>query len=401
MSEREGIVGAPTADGIEIIPRPEAARWDAKRGPKSRKRNRGLGTVYRRDDGPWYWVQYSVRGRQRREPANTTDEQAARDFLRDRLAEAARGAPLSRGKVTLAQLAEMVIQDYENNDRKSTVRVRCHFRHLQDFFGGDALAVDLPAQMRRYISDRRKAGAAASTIRSEVHAGLGRGLTLAFEAKLIGHRERLPRVEVNNTRTGFFTDAEIAVLLPLLPEYMRPFTEAAYITGWRRGELRELCWTQVDWETGSLRLERGTTKSGEPRQFPFTAHRRLAAIIRVQRERTSAGERKTGRLCPWVFHRDGHQVAWFYDGWHTACTKAGVPGRLFHDLRRSAVRNLTRAGINESVAMKISGHETNSVFKRYDIISNADVTDAVRKLAGLGKVIPIRGGTRKGRKASR
>lgn len=278
MSEWEGIVGAPTADGIEIIPRPEAARWDAKRGSKSRKRNRGLGTVYRRDDGPWYWVQYSVRGRQCREPANTTDEQAARDFLRDRLAEAERGAPLSRGKVTLAQLAEMVIQDYENNDRKSTARVRCHFRHLQDFFGGDALAV---------------------------------------------------------------------------------------------------------------------------RRFPFTAHPRLAAIIREQRERTSAVERKTGRLCPWVFHRDGHQVAWFYDGWHTACTKAGVLGRLFHDLRRSAVRNLTRAGINESVAMKISGHETTSVFKRYDIISNADVTDAVRKLAGLGKVIPIRGATRKGRKASR
>ncbi len=349
-----------------------------------RKRSRGIGTVYRRPGGTRYWIQFSVRGRRVREPANTTDEGAARDFLRDRLMEAERGAPLAR----------------ENNDRKSTARVRCHFRHLQDAFGADALAVDLPAQMRRYISARKKEGAAASTIRSEVHAGLGRGLTLAFEAKLIGHRDRLPRVEVNNTRTGFFTDAEVAVLLPLLPEYMRPFTEAAYITGWRRGELRELRWTQVDFETGSLRLERGTTKSGQPRQFPFTAHPRLAAIIREQRERTSAVERKTGRICPWVFHRDGHQVAWFYDGWHTACTKAEVPGRLFHDLRRSAVRNLTRAGVSESVAMEISGHETNSVFKRYDIISSADVADAVRKLAGLGKVIPIRA-SRKGRKAAK
>jgi hypothetical protein len=74
---------------------------------------------------------------------------------------------------------------------------------------------------------------------------------------------------------------------------------------------------------------------------------------------------------------------WYYDGWRTACRKAGVPDRLFHDLRRSAVRNLIRAGVSENVSMSISGHRTRSVFDRYHIISSQDQTEAVRKFAAL------------------
>jgi hypothetical protein len=140
----------------------------------------------------------------------------------------------------------------------------------------------------------------------------------------------------------------------------------------------------VDWETGTIRLERGTTKSGEPRSFPFSAHPRLAEILRGLREETSAHQRVNGTLCPWVFHREGRQVrGWYYDGWRTACKKAGVPGRLFHDLRRSAVRNLIRAGVSENVAMSITGHKTRSIFDRYHIVSSQDQTEAVRKLAAL------------------
>src|SRR5206468_5476509 len=131
--------------------------------------------------------------------------------------------------------------------------------------------------------------------------------------------------------------------------------------GWRRGELRSLRWSQVDWAAGTIRLDRGTTKSGEPRSFPFAAHPRLAELLAEQLEATRAFERASGSLCPWVFHRQGHEVTWYYDAWTTACEKAGVPGRLFHDLRRSAVRNLVRAGVSERVAMMLTGHKTRSV----------------------------------------
>ncbi len=169
--------------------------------------------------------------------------------------------------------------------------------------------------------------------------------------------------------------------------------ETAYICGWRRGELLALQWAQVDWESGTIRLERGTTKSGEPRTFPFGAHPRLAGLLRAQRQRTSAFERATGSVCPWVFHRNGRRLrGWYYDSWRTACRKAGVPGRLVHDLRRSAVRNLIRAGVSEQVAMTLSGHKTRSVFDRYNITSSADQREAVQKLAALqgGAALPAR-----------
>src|SRR5262245_44981782 len=91
--------------------------------------------------------------------------------------------------------------------------------------------------------------------------------------------------------------------------------------------------------------------------------------------------------CPWVFFNDrGQRIGRFQRSWRTACTLAGVakdggePDRLFHDLRRSGVRNLIRAGVPESVAMRISGHKTRSVFERYNIVSERDLHEAARKL---------------------
>jgi hypothetical protein len=99
---------------------------------------------------------------------------------------------------------------------------------------------------------------------------------------------------------------------------------------------------------------------------------------------TSALERERGSVCPWVFHRNGRQLrGWYYDSWRAACRKAGLPGRLVHDLRRSAVRNLVRAGVSEQVAMTLSGHKTRSVFDRYNITSSADQREAVQKLAAM------------------
>jgi integrase len=103
---------------------------------------------------------------------------------------------------------------------------------------------------------------------------------------------------VANTRRGFFTDSDIERLLPHLPEYLRPIDESAYITGWRRGELCSLRWSQVDWETGTMRLERGATKSGEPRSFPFIAHPRLNALLRERLRRAKEWERENKAICP-------------------------------------------------------------------------------------------------------
>jgi len=111
----------------------------------------------------------------------------------------------------------------------------------------------------------------------------------------------------------------------------------------------------------------------------------LSALLERQREQVEVLEKAMGQIIPWVFHREGRQVRDFRGAWKGACERAGVPGRLVHDLRRTAVRNLERAGVPRSVAMKLTGHKTESVYRRYAIVSEADLSVGVQKLAALHK----------------
>jgi hypothetical protein len=162
----------------------------------------------------------------------------------------------------------------------------------------------------------------------------------------------------------------------------------AYYTGWRiNSELLALQWHQIDRAAGVLRLEPNTTKNREGRTFKYAEIEELRASIEGLWGRHQALERR-GILTPLVFCRlKGQPVLTFHKRWKTACAAAGCPGRIPHDFRRTAVRNLNRAGVPETVAMKISGHKTRSVFDRYDITSEEDLAEASRKLQALSGTI--------------
>jgi integrase len=193
----------------------------------------------------------------------------------------------------------------------------------------------------------------------------------------------IPSIEVRNVRTGFFEESEFKAVLANLPEDLQPVAEFAYLTGWRKQEILRLQWRQISFEAGTVRLEPGSTKNDEGRTFPFNSYPALKALLERQKAKTDALQQASEIIVPWVFHRNGKPIRDYRKAWKDACKDAGVPGRIPHDFRRTAVRNLERAGVPRSVAMKLTGHKTESVYRRYAIVSEADLSEGVAKLAAL------------------
>ena len=211
-------------------------------------------------------------------------------------------------------------------------------------------------------------------------AVLKRAFRLAEQGGRLLHRPYIPLLREDNVRQGFFERAEFEDVRKHLPTALRGVATFAYLTGWRIGEILPLRWAQVDRKAHTVRLEPGTTKNKTGRTFPYDVLPELAEVIEEQwREHERLASRAV--LCPYVFNRNGKPIKSLRHVWRTACDAAGVPGMLMHDFRRTAVRNLVRAGVPGTVAMRLTGHKTRSVFDRYDVTSEADLRDAVGRLA--------------------
>ncbi|MBI4584013.1 MAG: tyrosine-type recombinase/integrase [Planctomycetes bacterium] len=357
-------------------------------------KGRGIGYVYqpvyvdkksgeKKVSAVW-WIQYCWRGRRYRESTNSTRRSEAQALLKRRLGEIGQGkfVGASAEKVTFEDLAVLLLDDYKVNGRKSIERAEGSTKRLREFFG-QSLALDISAdRVNIYIRLRQEAGAENATIQKEL-AALKRMFTLAVQCGRLSIKPYLPTLKVSNVRQGFFEEPEFQTLMAKLPEHLKPVAHFAYLTGWRKSEIVNLLWCQVDFVAGIIRLEPGTTKNNEGREFPFAALPALADLLRRQREYTDAVQKAQDRIVPWTFHRNGEPVGDFKKAWQTACRAALIPGRLFHDFRRTAVRNLERASVPRSVAMKLTGHKTEAVYRRYAITSQSDLREGVAKLASM------------------
>ena len=207
--------------------------------------------------------------------------------------------------------------------------------------------------------------------------------TLALQAGKVAVKPHIPRLHVSNARAGFFEESEFRAVLDQLPTYLKPPMTFAYLTGWRSSEVLGLKWTNVDFRAQEIRLEPGTTKNDQARTFPFAILAPLRDLIYKQREQTE-------KDIPWVFHNAGRPIVDYYGAWRKACKEACLPGKLVHDFRRTAVRNLERAGVPRSVAMKLTGHLTESIYRRYAVVSPADLNAGVEKLARLHELLEVK-----------
>jgi len=371
--------------------------------PTPATERRDFGHLYRRGDT--WWIRYSVGGKRYRESTRSSSEREAEKFLARREAELAVGsftAPDVK-RTTFADLEQMLRDEYVVQGYRSLDRVDCSFKQLATRFAGvraNAITLD---RLNRYVRERLEAQAALGTVWNELKA-LKAAFHLALRAGRVARVPPFPTLDgADHVRTGFFEEADFRAVVAELAPPLRPPLEFAYFTGWRiPSEVLVLTWAQVDFDAGLVRLEVGATK-GKPgkrdgRTFPFAALPALTALLLQQRAHTDAGERATGRIIPWVFHRQGKPIRDYHHAWAGALQRAAVVtrdglevvvrpqllGRVPHDFRRTAVRNLERAGVSRSVAKKLTGHKTDAVYNRYAIAPEQDLREGVAKLAELG-----------------
>ncbi len=346
-----------------------------------------MGSLYRRKLASGHrsrvWTaKFYVNGAPLRVSTGCEDRGEAKKWLQQKEGQVAKGEPIvpRYDKVRYDEIANDLRQDYRTNGSRNLKEAETRLAHLDRHFRGwRVLRIGRP-ELIAYCQKRQEEGASNATINREI-AVLKRMFRLAYEDKKVLRIPPVKLLKESAPRQGFFEPDAYEAVCRHLPLTVRPGVAFAYVTGWRGpSEVLPLRWPQVDFKGGVVRLEPGTTKNREARTFPMFPE--LRSLLEAQRAYTDRIQREQGRIIPWVFHRQGTPIRSFRKAWVKACLKAGQPGRIPHDLRRTAVRNMVRRGIGERVAMTLAGHKTRSVFDRYNIVSQGDLHEAARKLQG-------------------
>jgi integrase len=339
-----------------------------------------------REQSIW-WIKYQVGGRPQCVSSGSEKKEDAKKLLREREHLVDKGAAVTAavGKLTFDDAAEDLLNDYRTNGKRSlrTINLRIT-KHLKPFFGGRRMTSIHTALVRAFVARRQEAGASNASINRDLIA-LKRMFTLAVQGEKLLTRPHIPLLKENNVRKGFFEPEQFTSVKNHLPTHLRPIVEFAQITGWRTpSEILPLEWRQVDMKGGEVRLDAGTTKNGEARTFPFTRELRrvLVGQQQVAEQLQRAGTIPRCVFCYATGKKAGQRIteSGFNKAWRKARVAAGCPGRIPHDFRRTAVRNLVRAGVPERVAMQLTGHRTRAIFERYNIVSPGDLRDAAQRL---------------------
>ena len=325
------------------------------------------GRIYRR--GRIYYVAYRWDGREYRESARSTDVAVAERLLATRVAE--RRGHGHAGVLTFDDLVAWYLDDYEVRRLRTLNTARGRVANLRATFGARPATAITPDAIRAYQRTRRAAGAAAATVNRETSA-LSRMLHLAVRSGALAQRPVFPeRLEERGPRQGFFEHADYLAVRRHLPPAYQDVLDFAYYSGWRKREILELRWSEVDEPGGVVRLSPERSKTRVGRVLPIVAP--IAAVLTRRRAHRQGAD-------PLVFRRDAVTVRAWRTAWPAACRRAGVPGRLLHDCRRTAARNLVRAGVPERVAMQLTGHRSRAIFDRYTIVREDELHAAGAQL---------------------
>jgi len=341
---------------------------------------RGKGRIYKRANSSHWWIAYQQRGKEIRESSKSDDPEKAQGLLEKRLREVANDREgikafvgPQQDRLTVGQVLDALETDYKLNGGKALPQFKAHLKPIRDYFGDTKASRVTTRIVDRYIESRLAGKKLGSTVNRET-ALLRHAFRLAIENKVLSAGPKIRRLKESSPRTGFFGLADFEKTVSFLPDHLQGFARFGFLCGWRKSELRSLAWAAVDGR--ELRLGPEHSKNGIGRVLVLEGE--LWSIIERQKKmREYENADGTISFSSYVFHLAGQPIGDFRKAWASACKKADVPGKLFHDLRRTAVRNMRRAHVAEGVAMLISGHRTRSIFERYNIIDDHELGEAM------------------------
>lgn len=363
-------------------------------------------SVYKKPGSKYWWYAFVFKGRRIQKSTRVENRREAENIEKAGWTQLARGEagieekPKAERK-TVGKLLDALENDFKMRGKGSIKNLNLVARVKKDFETkwADTIARD---DVTRYIERRRKEGAAASTVNHALQV-----LASAFKVAELP----FPRVSKlsgkDAVRTGFFSRDELDRVSARLPDDLRDFCLFGFLVGWRKSSIAALTWNDV--EDGVVRLRGKFSKNGKPYFVPIAGE--LAQVIDRRKEARAIKTPSGVVLTNLVFHRDGETIREFRKSWASACIAAGLGamrcpkcegqgkekrcprckaprqyvGKLVHDLRRSAARNFIRSGVNQPVAMRLAGWETDSIFRRYNIIDEVDLRDAMEKLTKYHK----------------
>ena len=254
--------------------------------------------------------------------------------------------------------------------------------HLVPFFGEKILSEIRPQDVEMFRAQRKKPNgkpASTQTVNHD-HIALKHCLNVAIRRGLLQSNpaSMVPMPNPNNERDRVLSDEEWRNLYHAAKPHLRPVLLTAYQLGQRFSEIVGLTWDRVDVKRGFIILRSLDTKTKTARQIPMTPDvkvtlQRLAKVRSLTTAASSAGLRH-------VFTYKGKPLLRVSRSFKTALKDAGITDFRFHDLRHCASTNLRRAGVDTATAMKIVGHKSEKMWKRYNAIEERDLTQAAQKV---------------------
>jgi integrase len=380
------------------------------------RRETGTGYLFRR--GEVWWAQVRFEGKRSRFSTDTSDEVEARKILRAKIKESHKGTLRAEGQPTFDELIANLVANYAANGHKSLRyrddRPTVGDSRLREFFAGEKISRITTSRLRDFVLYMQEQGLTNATVNRSL-ALLRRAFKIAVEDGRVAKASvpHFPMVsEAGNARKGFLAIDDYRRLIVRLPDWLGAVVAIAYNTGMRRSEVMTLRWDHCDLVRNVVTIDPGAAKNGKGRSVPITGE--LAAILKERRAALNKTKNPRFDSVAWRADAQGNPlpVIEFRELWEKACVACGLGrfepvldsggtpviekrcdrrkgagkpklayrGLIFHDLRRSCVRNLVNSGVREADCMAITGHLTREVFDRYNIRSGDDLATAGKRL---------------------